>query len=142
VIYDPGDRRRWQSPFEEHFGISLPEPGLWTVDFKNVGRAKGAAIVSVFVAMSDNHEPVVTATIVQDGATVTFNACDSYDPEGDELSFAWFFDDVQVAGSAIGTYRFATAGTHRIDVMALDQDEVPGFKSTTVAVDVTDVLRP
>ncbi len=89
-------------------------------------------------AMNENVPPEVPAIADQQsvvGATVTFDATDAYDPDGDVLSFMWSFGDGGSSDAAAPTHAYASPGTFSASLEVRD-----GAGATSVAFTVTVVV--
>jgi len=70
------------------------------------------------------------------GASVTFNASASRDPDGNIVTYAWDFGDSTNGTGAITSHPYASAGTYNVTLNVTDNDSLNG----TVYHDV--VVRP
>src|SRR3989454_34117 len=70
------------------------------------------------------------------GASVTFNASASRDPDGNIVTYAWNFGDSKFGSGAITSHPYASAGTYNVTLNVTDNDSLNG----TVYHDV--VVRP
>jgi len=62
------------------------------------------------------------------GASVTFNASASYDPDGTITSYAWDFGDSRTGTGRITTHPYASVGTFNVSLTVTDNDN---FNATT-----------
>ncbi len=126
----------------ENYTVTEPEPGQWQIDMYGADVASDGEdlTIDLFAAEPDNQRPTATATVTQTGATVTFDATGSRDPEGKPLTYLWGFGDGTGATTATGTHTYSTPGTYAITLAVVDPDEAAGFYSPpdiTVQVDAT-----
>jgi len=95
-------------------------------------RAKTVALIVFVLALSTmlsgcsnrNHSPVaaITATPASGEAPleVTLDASQSYDPDGDEITYKWNFGDGQVAQGETVQHGFGTAGSYTVKLQVTD----------------------
>jgi len=69
----------------------------------------------------------------------TFNASNSYDPDGYIVSYFWSFGDGANATGKVVTHAYANAGTYSVTLTVTDNDGATG--ATTVTVTVSYYLR-
>jgi PKD repeat protein len=73
-----------------------------------------------------NRPPVASFTesaeTVHTGDTITFNATDSYDPDGSIVSYFWDFGDGANATGVIAAHSYADNGTYTVTLAVTDDD--------------------
>ena len=95
---------------------------------------------SVSVTDAANTPPVAgftqTATIGRAPFTVTFNASDSYDPDGDLVTYSWRFGDKwsATATGQVVTYTYEEPGTYTVELIVKDQNGGLGIAHRTIRV--------
>ncbi len=70
--------------------------------------------------------------------TVTFNASDSYDPDGLTVSYFWDFGDGTNGTEEVTTHTYADDGTYTVVLTVTDNDDLSDITST----DITVLNRP
>jgi probable HAF family extracellular repeat protein len=101
------------------------------------GISHGYVLFSGQSGGTPNQPPVAVAT--SDGVaklTVYFNGSASFDPEGDELSYAWDFGD----GSALAAdmspkHRYKKAGTYLVTLTVTDEQGLASTDQLTISVE-------
>jgi len=68
------------------------------------------------------------------GETVTFNASESYDPDGYIVSYAWDFGDGTNSTGEIATHAYADDGTYTVLLNVTDNDDLSNITSAGVTV--------
>jgi len=68
------------------------------------------------------------------GETVTFNASESYDPDGNIVSYAWDFGDGTNGTGQITTHTYANDGTYTVTLNVTDNDDLSNITSADVTV--------
>lgn len=82
------------------------------------------------------------------GTTITFDASDSYDPDGMISSYVWDFGDgtTRTTGSATTTHSYGSAGTKEVTLYVVDNDGLSSeqtqstLRRTTIGADSSAVL--
>ncbi len=86
----------------------------------------------------DNNDPVAdfTATPVSGDAPllVTFDASSSSDPDGDNLTYAWVFDDGNSATGEATQNTFTSEGTYNVELTVDDGNGGTATKTTVITV--------
>jgi len=99
--------------------------------FLMIVAAIAGSVVTMIVTDEDddgkdgNRVPVATATAdmlaVDVNEIITFNASGSADPDGDELTVAWYFGDGSEIGTdMVETHAYADSGTYRVLLIVSD----------------------
>ena len=86
-----------------------------------------------------NKPPYAVASVdsesVKYGTSVTFNASDSNDSDGQIVSYEWFDVDENILGSGVTLeYTFATIGTHTVTLKVTDDDGAVASDTLTITV--------
>ena len=80
-----------------------------------------------------NNEPIaiiqVSPTIELIGVNITFNASNSFDPDGDNLTFLWDFKDGITSNKKLISHNYKTPGSYDITLTVEDQK---GGSDTTI----------
>jgi Tol biopolymer transport system component len=109
-------------------------------------RAKAVWLVLFLVALSTmlggcsnrNHSPVavISATPMSGEVPleVTLDASQSYDPDGDEISYKWDFGDGKLGKGQTLTHTFTSYGNHIVQLTVADTKEAKGVSSITIIV--------
>ena len=135
LVNDPaaGMATRWKD-----VGATGPFPGgmynfavLGTCEFTYV--APGVAPVAIFTWEPEN--PLVDET-------VTFNASESYDPDGGGsiVSWDWTFGDTNTGTGEITTHAYTAAGTYTVTLTVTDDDDLTD--SAEAPIEVTEAVPP
>ncbi|MBN2086930.1 PKD domain-containing protein [Candidatus Peregrinibacteria bacterium] len=73
---------------------------------------------------NQNHGPIpqitTEKTTVSKGSIVTFNALQSYDPDGEIVSFIWDFDDGTTEEGVVIDHIFEKTGTYKVSLLTED----------------------
>ena len=115
-------------------------------DQRDMARPQGsAADIGAFEAELLNQPPVADAgpdqRIGAEGAStnVMLDASGSSDPDGDELTFAWFEGGIQIASGVSPTVGFAL-GVHHVRLVVTDPSG--GWDDDEVVITVADTTAP
>ena len=104
----------------------------------------GATGTNTSVKIILNRAPIAEFTYSpstpQPDETVTFNATDSYDPDGVIVNYSWDFGDGYTGSGMIVTHAFETEGDYLVTLTVTDNDGENGTRTHTVHV--TAVLAP
>jgi uncharacterized protein with LGFP repeats len=86
------------------------------------------------VYQAGNRAPSAILSSTTDAATrtVTFSAADSYDLDGDVLTYSWSFGDGATATGSSATHTYATADPMTVTLTVLDQLGAAGTATATV----------
>jgi PKD repeat protein len=132
-------------------GVNFPGPFIVTLRVIDDKLATGSARNSAGVAILNSEPSHTSKTVLADmppvasftftpsspspGATVSFDASISNDPDGTIRTYAWNFGDGSTGGNTSSvTHSFALAGTYQVKLNVTDN---AGLKSTiTVAVPI------
>lgn len=107
-------------------------------------KTKDQVIVVVNPMSTENKLPQALVTVssqnIKEGQSVTFDASDSNDSDGEIVSYEWKNANGIVLGSEVVLeHTFATVGTHTVTLTVTDNEE--GEDTTTVSVTVV-ALQP
>ena len=86
-----------------------------------------------------NVPPVAVMTHACDGYSCTFDGTESWDADGQILSYDWDFGDGASDTGATTTHTFTGPGTYTVTLTVLDDGGAPGSSSTEVSVGVMHV---
>ena len=71
---------------------------------------------------TENTAPEAVIAITQDGLTITYDASDSTDADGDTLTYAWDFgDETGTSTDATGTYTYTASGDYTVTLTVNDE---------------------
>ena len=78
------------------------------------------------------------------GELITFNASQSYDPDGFITKYEWDFGDGNITNTTEGiiTHSYSLAGNYMVNLTATDNDGVINLTSKVVPVQVVDTTPP
>jgi len=71
------------------------------------------------------------------GETVTFDASDSYDPDGIIVSYIWDFGDDSSGEGNITTHLYADGGTYTVTLSVIDNENLNSVSTTEITVSRT-----
>ena len=115
--------------------ISVDTPGDNTISLKvrdNSGNEIAQAMISRTVRA--NYAPVVRWNIAPDvigpGDEITFNAEESYDPDGTIEELYWTFEDGTVIEGKQAKFSFQESGIHYFSLTAVDNEGVTNSENT------------
>jgi glucose/arabinose dehydrogenase len=127
------------SPFDAEFG---PDGSLYVLEFgDNVfsGARRGPGLYRIDY-VEGNRVPLVSATVSPDSGQApfraTFDASETSDPDGDELSFSWDFDgdgEPDATGPTV-TRRFTENGVYSPRVTVTDEHGASAIANLEVTV--------
>jgi len=104
---------------------SYPESGAYTVTL-TVTDDDGATDTITTAKTVRNKSPVaiftVSAETVYVNETITFNAADSYDPDGYIVNYSWDFGDGSTATGFIAFHAYADNGSYSVTLTVTDND--------------------
>ncbi|MEX2478835.1 MAG: PKD domain-containing protein [Gracilimonas sp.] len=119
--------------------ISVDSPGENTISLKvrdNSGNEIAQAITSRTTRA--NHAPVlkwdISPEVIGPGDEVTFNASESYDPDGTIEELYWTFQDGTVVDGEEATFSFEESGVHYFTLTAVDNE---GVSNSEISVEGT-----
>ncbi|TSC95447.1 MAG: Nucleic acid binding OB-fold tRNA/helicase-type [Parcubacteria group bacterium Athens1014_10] len=69
------------------------------------------------------------------GEEVIFDACDSYDPDGDELSYFWVFDNGLTDDRLVARHIFKKAGIYQISLKVKDSKNAEDETKISIAIE-------
>ena len=118
--------------------INTTQLGFWNYTITANDTAGNTNQTSVIVEVRNN-PPVanftVSKTTAKTSETVTFNASQSYDPDGSIVSYSWNFGDGSAASGVTVTHSYASAGTYTVTLTITDNDG--DSSSATAQITVT-----
>lgn len=92
-----------------------------------------------------NQLPVASITAPSSavvGETVTFNASQSFDPDGTIVSYYWNFGDGITASGAVVQHTYSNAGTYTVTLTVTDNEGSTNSTSMTIVVQVPPTTAP
>jgi PKD repeat protein len=93
--------------------------------------------------LNPNHVPV--AAITASGISgeppleIFFDGLQSYDPDGDEISYKWDFGDGKIGQGQTVTHVFTSSGNHIVQLIVTDTKGAEGLSSITIIVTLETV---
>ncbi|MFA5363708.1 MAG: PKD domain-containing protein [Candidatus Bathyarchaeia archaeon] len=109
--------------------------GTYTVTLK-VTDNDGATGITTYSKTVNNQPPVAviekSAGTLSSGDSVTFNAVNSYDPDGVILSYKWDFGDGTTATDTVTSHTYANNGAYTVTLTVTDNQGATGTAQTTV----------
>jgi PKD repeat protein len=93
---------------------------------------------------SSNDTPVAQADAIQSARvqdTLTFDASESFDPNGDPLTYDWDFDDGTTAQGAIVTHSYTLPATYHV-LLTVSDGELSDTETVTVVVTLDHETLP
>lgn len=130
LFWDFGDGTSAQGPEAVH---TYAERGTYTVVLTATFADGTTASDSVEVVVAENMPPVASVEVEGDGATRSFDASASYDPEGAPLTYAWDFGDGNRGEGAQPSHTYESPGTYTA-VLTISDGTHTSTAFTTVAV--------
>lgn len=82
------------------------------------------------VITRDIDEPLV-------GEAVTFDASNSFDPDGEIVRYAWNFGDESTSDQMNPTHYYSTAGEYVVILSVVDEHGISNTNTTTITVNVS-----
>ncbi len=83
--------------------------------------------------MSVSHDPVISDPEI-DTSTFYFDALQSYDPDGEIISYVWDFGDGITGEGEMAKHSYASAGTYNVTLTVTDNDGAVDRDNITVVV--------
>lgn len=116
--------------------------GSASVSVSNSGNAAEVAVVVDLIPtpVADAGPPQVVQCVGPDGALVTLDGSNSYDPDGNPLEFEWSVRGGAVLGTSPVIELLLSLGTHEA-ILTVD-DGVDGASSDAVVITVQDAVPP
>jgi PKD repeat protein len=108
-------------------------PGSYSVTL-TVSDPVGGEDVETLTVDIPNGAPAASFTAAPSYRTVTFDASDSLDPDGDALAYAWDFGDGNVGSGASVTHTYATVGSYVATLGVSDPYLATGTAQTTLTL--------
>lgn len=115
------------------------DDGIYTVTL-NVTDNIGEINSTVTIITVGNQPPIPLFTVspqppVSLGQLLSFDASDSYDPDGTITSYVWDYGDNTGSGSGLTTtYRYASPGLYSVTLTVTDDDDAPRSYGQTIEV--------
>ena len=124
-VWDFGDRTNGSGAIISH---SYPTFGTFNVTLTVTDNESFTATAHRDVVV--HAPPVASFTTTPNspvvGASVTFNASASRDPDGNIMTYAWNFGDSTFGSEAITSHPYAGAGTYNVTLNVTDNDSLNG----------------
>lgn len=119
-------------------------PG-WDAD-SGYGIVDSYAALNYAVHEPVNHAPVAVIEMPTSAGideTITFDASDSYDLDGDTLSYSWDFDNDGVEDSIdkVTTHSYSTVADHNVSLTVSD-GELSSTATKTISISEIGVIQP
>ena len=112
-----------------------------TVDDGNGGTNSASLDISVESIPNQNQPPIaiIYASTLIGGAPldVAFDGSDSYDPDGDNLTYIWDFGDGNIASGLNVNHVFTSIGTYTVTLTVTDTEGGTDETTETIAVQAT-----
>jgi len=116
---------------------SYVENGNYTVTLKATDNDGSTALINATKTVLDR-PPVASftasATAVDKGQPVTFNASSSYDPDGTVVSYFWTFGDGTNATGQVVSHSYANVGSYTVTLTVTDNDNSTSSTSLVITV--------
>jgi PKD repeat protein len=130
-FWDFGDGANDTNVTTEH---GYPDNGTYTVTLTVVDDDGSTATVTANKTVL-NRNPVAlfieSADAVPTGTIITFNASDSFDPDGSIVAYAWDFGDGNFGSGVLISHSYADNGVYNVTLTVTDND---GASSVTSAL--------
>ncbi|WP_436935881.1 malectin domain-containing carbohydrate-binding protein [Halovenus marina] len=136
VVADVGYKNGTMESFEV-----TADDGTLDLSLSQDGGSNNALIYGIEVikpADETNQSPsaalTASATDVETGQSVDFDASGSSDADGSVASYSWDFGDGEIATGATPSHTYDTAGTYTVELTVTDDDGATDTATTTVTV--------
>ncbi len=137
-LWDFGDGTSGEGPLVSH---EYGAPGTYDVTVTSILHGGQETESSITIAISENAAPVAAFEILVSGQAHQFDASASYDPDGDELAFAWDFGDGGTAQGASVAYAYDMVGTYTVVLTVSDgTNTTTTISSVSIGNDGTNYL--
>ncbi|AKG91304.1 WD40-like repeat protein [Geoglobus ahangari] len=123
------------SPF--NISVNTTALGYWTYTIRASDLAGNVNSTSVLIRVV-NHPPVamfaVSKTSAKTNEILTFNASQSYDPDGTIVNYTWDFGDGGSGRGAVVTHAYTAPGTYTVNLTVTDSDGAVSHCVKTVTI--------
>lgn len=110
-------------PTHESIAIEAPEAGDWEVELLGVDVPAGQEYKFSTVGIDDpsNEAPVPAFSVgAPQSGTVSFDATESSDPDGEIVSYQWYFSDGATASGSQVSHPFTEGAEHSVTLVVTD----------------------
>lgn len=113
--------------------VTAPEAGVWTLTMDASSTPRLVRVAAIPVNIPQNPVAVLSASDAG-SLTVTFDASDSYDPDGTVVTYEWSFGDGEYGQGVAPTHTYRSPGTYLVTLIAKDNEGLLGFASSNETV--------
>lgn len=135
------DVRRETGATYDAVTIQRPEAGDWTL--RLVGHEtdeEGTPFYMQQTAVPSSNEPPTAAfQLSVDGSDITVDATDSYDPDGELISYQWSFGDGTAAQGLTAEHTYAESGSYEVALTVIDASFETARHVITVVIEAATV---
>ncbi|RLI85018.1 MAG: hypothetical protein DRO98_07725, partial [Archaeoglobales archaeon] len=140
IVYRNGtmiESSSYQNNIAFNISINTTQLGFWNYTITANDTAGNSNSTSIIVEVRNN-PPIASFSFnpasPQRGQTVTFNASQSYDPDGSIVSYSWNFGDGSTASGVTVTHSYSSAGTYTVTLTITDNDGDSSSATAQIAV--------
>jgi PKD repeat protein len=124
------------APTQELYAVSNPEPGTWTVELHGtqVQDAGEPTTLDVFQMPRPNADPFARFKSTLTGRTVSVDASESTDSDGQVVRYLWDFGDGTKGTGVTASHLYTVPGSYRVTLVVADNQEALGFADDTLDI--------
>jgi len=106
-------------------------------------------VIDIILLEPDQYPPIAQIEITPEGdliinETISFDASESYDPDGVIISYLWDFDDGNMSTLVKPVHSYIQSGNYTVILSVTDDDGLTGVAAVTVSVidNETETVEP
>jgi len=123
------------------WGIGFGYDGFFNIEYGSLNVDDSKVVYVEYDPESYNWPPVANANGLYYGSVgeeITFDGSDSFDAEGDIISYSWDFGDETVEEGAIVSHSYSEKGIYLVTLNVTDENYTIGLDTTWAFIDETN----
>ena len=123
------------------WGIGFGYDGFFNIEYGSLNVDDSEVVYIEYDPESYNWPPVANANGLYYGSVgdeITFDGSDSFDAEGDIISYSWDFGDETSEDGAIVTHSYSEKGIYLVSLNVTDENDTIGVDTTWAFIDETN----